>query len=107
MSQQVRQIRPMNQSALDSMSNKAKYGTDDPYEIDPNKKSRNILMCVATASIVVWHFYFVIFDPVVYPMDTTWLTGQSPVARFKEREGYTLEPETEEEATEEKGVAAS
>ena len=54
MSQQqtVRQIRPMNQSALDSMSNKAKYGTDDPYEIDPNKKSRNILMCVATASIV-------------------------------------------------------
>ena len=62
---------------------------------------------LATASIVVWHFYFVIFDPVVYPMDTTWLTGQSPVARVKEREGYTLEPETEEEATEEKGVAAS
>jgi cytochrome b subunit of formate dehydrogenase len=55
---------------------------------------------LATASIVVWHFYFVIFDPVVYPMDTTWLTGQSPVARVKEREGYSLDPEADEGPTE-------
>jgi cytochrome b subunit of formate dehydrogenase len=33
-----------------------------------------ILACLA---IVVWHFYLVIFDPEVYPMDTTWLTGKS------------------------------
>ena len=32
---------------------------------------------LATLSIVVWHFYFVIFDPEVYPMDTAWLTGDS------------------------------
>ena len=55
---------------------------------------------LATGAIVVWHFYFVIFDPVVYPMDTTWLTGQSPVARVKEREGYSLDPEADEEPSE-------
>ncbi len=33
---------------------------------------------LATAAIVVWHFYSVIFDPDVYPMDPAWLTGYSP-----------------------------
>jgi len=32
---------------------------------------------LATLSIVVWHFYFVIFDPEVYPVDTAWLNGSS------------------------------
>ena len=32
---------------------------------------------LATSSIVVWHFYFVIFDPEVYPVDTAWLNGSS------------------------------
>ena len=36
---------------------------------------------LATLAIVVWHFYAVIFDPDVYPMDTAWLTGFSPRAR--------------------------
>jgi cytochrome b subunit of formate dehydrogenase len=36
---------------------------------------------LATLAIVVWHFYFVIFDPDVYPMDTAWLTGRSPRPR--------------------------
>jgi cytochrome b subunit of formate dehydrogenase len=36
---------------------------------------------LATLAIVVWHFYFVIFDPDVYPMDTAWLTGFSPRKR--------------------------
>ena len=31
--------------------------------------------CLATLAIVVWHFYFVIFNPEVYPMSTAWLTG--------------------------------
>jgi cytochrome b subunit of formate dehydrogenase len=38
---------------------------------------------LATLAIVVWHFYFVIFDPDVYPMDTAWLSGFSPRARRK------------------------
>ena len=32
---------------------------------------------LATLAIVVWHFYSVIFDPDVYPLDTAWLTGYS------------------------------
>ncbi|MFN7992912.1 MAG: cytochrome b/b6 domain-containing protein [Bryobacteraceae bacterium] len=32
---------------------------------------------LATLAIVVWHFYGVIFDPDVYPMDMAWLTGVS------------------------------
>jgi cytochrome b subunit of formate dehydrogenase len=40
---------------------------------------------LATLSILVWHFYFVIFDPVVYPMDTAWFTGRSPAGRILER----------------------
>lgn len=43
---------------------------------------------LATLAIVVWHFYSVIFDPDVYPMDTAWLTGKSPRRRHE-----VLEPE--------------
>lgn len=32
---------------------------------------------LATLAIVVWHFYMVILDPEVYPMDPAWLTGYS------------------------------
>jgi cytochrome b subunit of formate dehydrogenase len=30
---------------------------------------------LATLAIIVWHFYFVIFNPTVYPMNMAWLTG--------------------------------
>jgi hypothetical protein len=40
---------------------------------------------LATLAILVWHFYFVIFDPVVYPMDMTWLTGRPHPGRSLER----------------------
>jgi len=40
---------------------------------------------LATLAIVVWHLYWVIFDPAVYPMDTAWWTGRSPAARVAER----------------------
>jgi formate dehydrogenase gamma subunit len=32
---------------------------------------------LATFSILIWHFYMVIFDPEVYPMDQAWLTGNA------------------------------
>jgi cytochrome b subunit of formate dehydrogenase len=32
---------------------------------------------LATLAIVVWHFYSIIFDPDVYPLNTAFLTGQS------------------------------
>ena len=30
---------------------------------------------LATLAIVVWHFYWVIFDPKEYPMNPAWLIG--------------------------------
>jgi len=41
---------------------------------------------LASLAILVWHFYFVIFDPVIYPMDLAWLTGRENPARSAERE---------------------
>ncbi len=41
---------------------------------------------LATLAILVWHFYFVVFDPLVYPMDTAWLTGREVPGRSLERE---------------------
>ncbi len=42
---------------------------------------------LAGLSILVWHFYAVIFDPVVYPVDSAWLTGRSAPGREHERLG--------------------
>ncbi len=42
---------------------------------------------LATLAIAVWHLYWVIFDPEVYPMDWTWWDGRPPAARVHEREG--------------------
>ncbi len=41
---------------------------------------------LATLAILVWHFYAVIFDPLVYPMDPAFLTGRSAPGRDAERE---------------------
>ncbi len=38
---------------------------------------------LATLSILVWHFYLVIYDPDVYPMDLTWLTGRASADHFR------------------------
>jgi cytochrome b subunit of formate dehydrogenase len=46
---------------------------------------------LASLAIVVWHFYSVIFDPDVYPLETAFLTGVS----VKEREGQEADPEPE------------
>ncbi|HXG52645.1 MAG TPA: cytochrome b/b6 domain-containing protein [candidate division Zixibacteria bacterium] len=47
---------------------------------------------LATLAIVVWHLYWVIFDPDVYPMDGAWWHGRSPAARLKERAEGAGEP---------------
>lgn len=39
---------------------------------------------LATLSILVWHWYLVIFDPDVYPMDMAWLTGKVPADHIRE-----------------------
>ena len=41
---------------------------------------------LATLAIVVWHFYSVIFDPDVYPLNTAFLTGYSVKKKEQSRE---------------------
>jgi len=44
---------------------------------------------LATLAIVVWHFYSVIFDPDVYPVDTAWLTGYSVKKRRTREDSHS------------------
>jgi hypothetical protein len=53
---------------------------------------------LATLAILIWHFYFVIFDPAVYPMDMTWLTGKPPFSRAEERGEVISADATDEES---------
>jgi cytochrome b subunit of formate dehydrogenase len=51
-----------------------------------------ILACLA---IIIWHFYHVMFDPDVYPMNWAWLDGK--VSKKWHDEEHPLEAETEAE----------
>ena len=51
---------------------------------------------LATLAILVWHFYSVIFDPAVYPMDPAWLTGKPTFTRAEERGEVVYEDEDED-----------
>ncbi len=65
---------------------------------------------LATFSILIWHFYLVIFDPSVYPMDTAWLDGKIPADHYRHtrpayyrelvRKGLIETPEDSEDAAE-------
>jgi formate dehydrogenase gamma subunit len=46
---------------------------------------------LAALSILIWHFYLVIFDPDVYPMDRAWLTGRASADHLRHsRPAYYL-----------------
>ena len=47
--------------------------------------------CLATLAIVVWHFYFVIFSPSVYPVNTAWWTGKITEEEMSEEHPLELE----------------
>jgi len=38
---------------------------------------------LATFAILIWHFYLVIFDPMVYPMDMAWLDGKVSADHYR------------------------
>jgi cytochrome b subunit of formate dehydrogenase/DnaJ-class molecular chaperone len=38
---------------------------------------------LASLAILIWHFYMVIFDPLVYPMDTAWIDGKVPADHYR------------------------
>jgi cytochrome b subunit of formate dehydrogenase len=46
---------------------------------------------LATLAIVVWHLYYVIFNPEVYPMNTAWLSGRLPESVMAEEHPLELE----------------
>lgn len=46
---------------------------------------------LATLAIIVWHFYFVMLNPAVYPMSTTWLTGEISEDEMAEEHPLELE----------------
>ena len=46
---------------------------------------------LAFLAIVIWHFYFVIFNPDIYPMNTSWLTGSISEEEMKEEHGKEYE----------------
>jgi cytochrome b subunit of formate dehydrogenase len=46
---------------------------------------------LATLAIIAWHFYFVIFSPSAYPMNTAWLTGMLSEEEMAEEHALELE----------------
>ncbi len=46
---------------------------------------------LATLAIVVWHFYSVLLDPDVYPMNWAWITGHLTEHEMKLEHGLELE----------------
>src|ERR1019366_6359289 len=59
---------------------------------------------LATLAIVVWHFYFVIFNPDVYPMNLSWLTGWLSEKGIREDHPLELERIEAERAQADKGA---
>jgi cytochrome b subunit of formate dehydrogenase len=46
---------------------------------------------LATLAILVWHFYFVLFDPDVYPVNWAWLDGKVTPHHYQEE--HPLDPD--------------
>jgi cytochrome b subunit of formate dehydrogenase len=57
---------------------------------------------LATLAIIVWHIYFVIFNPDVYPMNSAWLTGTLSEREMEEEHPLELERLREASAAEER-----
>jgi len=51
-----------------------------PTQLPP---STGMKRCWQLSPILLWHFYMVIFDPLVYPMDTAWLDGKIPADHYR------------------------
>jgi cytochrome b subunit of formate dehydrogenase len=44
---------------------------------------------LAASAILIWHLYTVVFDPDVYPMDRSWITGKTSADHLRHtRPGY-------------------
>jgi len=61
---------------------------------------------LATLAILVWHLYFVVFNPDVYPMNLAWIKGTLSEAEMREEHPLELE-EMERKKRQEKAPGAT
>ena len=54
---------------------------------------------LATLAIIVWHFYQVLFDPDVYPMNWAWWDGKMPVEHYRHEHALDADAMAKAEAT--------
>lgn len=52
---------------------------------------------LATLAIAVWHLYSTLFNPHVYPMNPSWLTGKMPKEQYKHEHPLHLDDAIKEE----------
>ena len=52
---------------------------------------------LATLAIAVWHLYATLFNPHVYPMNTSWITGKMPEDMYKREHPLHLDEAKKEE----------
>jgi cytochrome b subunit of formate dehydrogenase len=52
---------------------------------------------LATLAIGVWHLYSTLFNPHVYPMNTSWLTGKMPEEMYKQEHPLHVDEAKREE----------
>lgn len=60
---------------------------------------------LAVSAIVIWHFYHVIFDPYVYPMNFAWLDGKIPEKLLVEERARYLKRLRRQDNKDESGSA--
>ncbi|RMF71338.1 MAG: hypothetical protein D6738_14170, partial [Acidobacteria bacterium] len=46
---------------------------------------------LATLAILVWHMYWTVFNPAVYPMNPAWINGWMPESLYAHEHGEDLE----------------
>jgi cytochrome b subunit of formate dehydrogenase len=69
--------------------------------VDINETIHYYEAWLAFLAIVVWHFYYVIFNPDVYPMNFTWITGKMTEQEMAHEHPRELERIKEESSAEE------
>jgi cytochrome b subunit of formate dehydrogenase len=42
---------------------------------------------LAVSAIIIWHFFFVVFKPGVYPMSWIWIDGRMPLDEYRHHHG--------------------
>ena len=64
---------------------------------------------LATLSILIWQLYSTVFNPAVYPMNPSWISGTMPLEQYRHEhpgDGDPLEGEREPERSSAERVAA-